>query len=207
MSADPRTDTELLDAWRRGDERAGSVLFGRHYAAMARFFRNKAPDAAEDLMQQTFLACVEGSERFRGDASVRTLLFAIAHNQLRNHYRQKRRLPETDDVFDACSRDLSPGPTTLIARVQEERLLLEGLRSIPLAYQIVLELHYWERLDGQTIAEITGAPLGTVKTRIRRGRQLLEQAMSDIAESRKVLESTLSNLEDWARGLREHAGA
>jgi RNA polymerase sigma-70 factor, ECF subfamily len=207
MSAGPCSDIDLLDAWRHGDEGAGSVLFGRHYAAIARFFHNKAPEAAEDLVQQTFLACVEGSERFRGDASVRTLLFAIAHNQLRNHYRRRRRQPETDDLFDECSRSLSPGPTTLIAKAQEERLLLEALRLIPLAYQIVLEFHYWEQLDAQAIAEITGVPLGTAKTRIRRGRQLLEQAMSEIAESRNVLESTLSNLEDWARGLRAHSGA
>lgn len=202
MSAAPRSDIDLLDAWRQGDQSAGSELFGRHYAAVARFFHNKAPDVAADLVQQTFLACVESTERFRGDSSVRTLLFAIAHHQLGNHYRRRKRTPETDELFEDCSLALSPGPTTIIAKAQEERLLLEALRRIPLTYQIVLEFYYWEQLDAQAIAEVTGVPLGTAKTRIRRGRELLEQALSEIAESKNVLKSTLSNLEDWARGLR-----
>ena len=61
--------------------------------SVARFFRNKLPaDAAhEDLIQQTFLGCVEAKSLFRGDASFRSFLFAIARNQLSKHWRKRSR--------------------------------------------------------------------------------------------------------------------
>ena len=56
MGADQKTDFELLEAWREGDQRAGKELFARHFDSIYRFFRSKVDDAAEDLTQQTFLA-------------------------------------------------------------------------------------------------------------------------------------------------------
>lgn len=61
----PRSDEELLAAWRAGERRAGELLFERYYEPVARFFFNKT-DAAAELIQQTFLACVEGAAKFRG---------------------------------------------------------------------------------------------------------------------------------------------
>jgi RNA polymerase sigma factor (sigma-70 family) len=210
------TDSELLGAWKRGNQRAGAEFFERHYPSIARFFGNKAPDAAEDLVQKTFLACLEGIARFRGQSSVRTYLFGIAHNQLRLHYRQAGRqagpdagdwdgAPVDDIDFSQVSvHQLRPGMSTMLARRREERLLLEALRRIPLECQAVLELHYWEDLKVADIAAIMGGvPAGTVKTRMRRARALLEKAMTELADSGDLLRSTLSNLDDWAGGLRD----
>ena len=63
MSADERSDFELLEAWREGDQRAGRELFARHFDAIYRFFRSKIEDAADDLTQQTFLGCVKHGEK------------------------------------------------------------------------------------------------------------------------------------------------
>lgn len=211
-TATATTDSELLGAWKEGDQRAGAAFFARHYPSIARFFANKAPpDAAEDLVQKTFLACLEGFGRFREQSSVRTYLFGIAHNQLRLHYRQVgRRAGEgggarLDDVdFAQVSvQQLRPGLSTQLARRREERLLLEALRRIPLECQVVLELHYWEELKVADIAAAMGVPPGTLKTRMRRARALLEQAMTELAGSDELLQSTLSNLDDWAGGLRD----
>jgi len=60
------TDSELFDAWLRGDARAAAELFERHFDAIARFFRNKVIEGHEDLVQQTFAACLESRDRFRG---------------------------------------------------------------------------------------------------------------------------------------------
>ena len=70
-------DRELLEAWRGGDEAAGRALFERHFDAIFRFFRAKLPEAAEDLTQQTFLGCLKGKERYRGESSFRTYLFTM----------------------------------------------------------------------------------------------------------------------------------
>ena len=58
------TDTELLSAWRGGDLECGRTLFERHFDGVRRFFANKLDHGAEDMVQRTFLACVEGRDRF-----------------------------------------------------------------------------------------------------------------------------------------------
>jgi RNA polymerase sigma-70 factor (ECF subfamily) len=81
------SDRELLDAWREGDKDAARQLLDRHYGPLDRFFRNKVGAEAADLVQRTMLVCVESRDRFRGEASFRTDLFAIARNELRAHVR------------------------------------------------------------------------------------------------------------------------
>ncbi|MCA9682084.1 MAG: RNA polymerase subunit sigma-70, partial [Myxococcales bacterium] len=66
--SDRSTDAELFESWSRGDARAGSELFDRHFAAIARFFRNKVTHDFEDLIQQTFTACLEARANFRRES-------------------------------------------------------------------------------------------------------------------------------------------
>ena len=198
------TDEELLDAWRQGDRRSGAVLFERHYESVARFFRNKVGDRdGADLIQKTFLALVESRERFRGHSSFRTFLFAVARNVLGKHYRAKRRDGERLDFGLTAVHDLGPSPTQILAKHGEQRLLLQALRRIPLDYQVILELYYWESMKAADVAAITNIPVGTARTRIRRAKQLLEQQLTVIADSDARLESTITRLDDWARQLRE----
>ncbi len=201
----PSADSELLTAWQAGDERAGAALFERHYPAIKRFFDNKVPEAAEELIQSTFLKCLEARERFRGDSSLRTFLFAIAHNLLREHFRSRHhRDPAAPlEPSNVSAHDLQPGPSTMLAAKQQQRLLLDALRRIPLDYQIALELHYWEGYTAAQIGEVVDVPLGTIKTRLRRGRQLLEAAIEQLAENPELRQSTISQVEQWAAGIRD----
>jgi RNA polymerase sigma factor (sigma-70 family) len=198
-------DVELFRAWCEGDADSGSQLFDRHYPAVARYFHNKVADAqAADLVQATFLAAVEGRARFRGEGSIRGYLLGVAHNLLCRHYRDKR--GSDVDLSQVSAADVGPTATQELGTKQEQKLLLLALRSIPLELQEVLELHYWEGLDTEQIGEIVGIPRGTVKSRMFRGRRLLEEQLARLARDPAVLESTMANLEDWARGLRERLG-
>ncbi|MGH1348644.1 MAG: RNA polymerase sigma factor [Nannocystales bacterium] len=141
------------------------------------------------------------AHRFRGDASVRTFLFSIAHNILRHHLRGRHRSEQPFDSGAVSIAELAPGPATALGRKQEQRLLARALRNIPLDYQVALELHYWEQLSATQIAEVTGVPVGTIKTRIRRGRQLLQERSTDLAETPQELTSTLGGFEEWIRAL------
>ncbi|MEZ4384371.1 MAG: sigma-70 family RNA polymerase sigma factor [Nannocystaceae bacterium] len=199
------SDEQLLSAWCAGDRRAGEALFERHYESIARFFRNKVGhDAAPDLIQRTFLALVESRERFRGESSFRTFLFAVAHNILGRHYRSKRRGGEHLDFGAVSVSDLGPTPTALLARRDEEKALLAALRRIPIEHQVILELYFWERMKAAEIAAILERPEGTIRTRIRRAKQLLEGAMQEIGASRELIASTISGLDRWAAQVREH---
>jgi RNA polymerase sigma-70 factor (ECF subfamily) len=193
-------DEALFEAWRGGDGRAGAELFERHYPAIARFFRNKVDVDAPDLIQKTFLGCIEGRERVRGDSSFRTYLFAVAHHVLYKHFRARAR--SHLDFGVTSVHDLRPTATALLARRGEERALLAALRRIPLEHQVVLELYFWERLTALEIAEIQGVPEGTVRTRLRRAKQLLEAALGQVAASPTELRDTLSDLDGWASSIR-----
>jgi RNA polymerase sigma-70 factor (ECF subfamily) len=197
------TDAELLQAWRGGDRASGEALFERHFDAVARFFRNKVDHGIDDLIQRTFLACVESKDRFRGESSFRTFLFAVAHNVLGKHFRSKRRHGDRIDFGVTSVYDLSPSPSVIVAKHREQQVLLQALRRIPIESQIVLELYYWEKLTAADVAQVVGVPEGTAKTRIRRAKQLLEQEMGKLISAKDQLETTVANLDSWAAGLRD----
>lgn len=198
------TDIELLERWRKGDERAGRALFERHFEPIYRFFRNKIDDAADDLTQQTFLGCLKAKDRFRGDSSFRTYLFSIARNRLYSFLRERDRRQSTFVSGDQTVADLgSPTPTGFVAARGEQALLLRALRHLPLDMQIALELHYWEDLTIREIAEILETPGGTIKRRIQRGRQRLDVLIGELASDATLAASTQAGLATWAHGLRE----
>ena len=197
------SDAQLLQAWAEGDRQAGEQLFERHFEAIARFFRNKLPSDAqhEDLIQQTFLGCVEARDRFRGDASFRSFLFAIAHNQLSKYWRARSR--DRLDLQTISVFDLDPSPSAALARDEDQHRLLHALRRIPLDAQVALELHYWEAMTAAEVGEVLGVPLGTAKTRLRRAKQLLEAELREL-DAGLAVEATGTRLDTWARELREH---
>lgn len=195
-------DFELLQAWRDGDARAGNELFHRHFDSICRFFSNKLQNDVEDLIQRTFLACVEGRDRFTGQASFRAYLFGIARNVLRRYFRDKSQHAKRFGDMEGSAADFAPGPSLLIADKREQRLLLTALRTLPLDHQIILELYYWENLSGPELSAALEIPEGTIRGRIRRAKQLLETAIGECADSPELLRSTIADLESWARSLK-----
>ena len=196
-----QSDVALLEAWRGGDRKAGDNLFTRHFDSIYRFFASKIRGDVEDLVQSTFLACVEGQQVFRGEASFRTYLFAIAKRLLYRRLRSNRRQPKLDFTITSLQQ-LGPSPSAAFGARQEQRLLLEGLRRIPIEMQVALELHYWEQLTGPQIAEVLEIPEGTVRSRLRRAREALVAQLEQLASSPEQLHSTLGNLDRWAADHR-----
>jgi len=197
------TDLDLLDAWRGGDVRAGDVLFRRYFAQLSRFFRNKADIGVEDLIQSTFLASVAGRDSFREASSFRTYLFAIARHNLYAHYRRQGR--EIDFVQTSVV-DLGASPSGPLTRHEEAATLLRALRAIPLEFQIVLELTYWEGMKGPEIAEVLAIPANTVRSRLARARDALRQALAQSIREPGLLRATLADLDGWAESLRAEFG-
>ena len=196
------TDEELFQEWKGGDQRAGSALFERHFKSLYRFFRGKVDRGAEDLVQETLVACIKGRDRIREGGSFRAYMFVVARRLLRQHYAKRDDGVEAD--FNTASlAALAPGPSTVAAKKEEDRLILEGLRQLPLDYQICLELHEWEGLSGPELAEVLGVPEGTIRSRIRRGRIQLREAVEKLASSPELLRSTKTRLEDWAKSIRD----
>lgn len=200
-TGDWHVDVALLQAWRTGDLDAGADLFDRHSGAVARFFRNKLPEQAEELMQETFLVLVQSRDRIREGITVRAFLLGIARNKLLKQLEKMANNRVVDHEADSVF-DLAPGASTIIARKQEQRLLLEGLRRIPIEHQIALELFYWEGLSAAEIADVFGISHSAMRSRMSKARELLEAQMAKLAESSELLGSTVAGLDDWVADIR-----
>mgnify|MGYP001366031676 CR=1 FL=1 len=192
-----KTDLELLAAWRDDDASAGGELFRRYFDPLFRFFVNKVPDDAEDLIQNTLMACVRYGDKVGQASSFRAYLFTMARNELYRFLRSKKPHGEID--FGVSSLvDLAPSPSTVLGSAERERQLLGALRSLPVDAQLILELHYWEDLSTAELAEILEMPQGTAKSRIRRAKQLLQTAL------RRGTDPTETDaLERWVRSMRD----
>lgn len=177
MSDDDRADHELLAAWRAKDPLSGDLLVRRHFASIYAFLRSKACDHVDELVQATFLACVESVERIDGTRSFRAYLFGIARRQLIYHYRQRRREVDRFDPMLESVRDAVGSPSRIVAIREEERVVLDALNVLPLDLQITLELHYWEGMSVAEVGEVLGVPGGTVKSRLHRAREMLREAL------------------------------
>ena len=192
-------DDALFEAWTRGDSGAGEQLFDRYFLRLVRFFRTKVHGEVEELIQQTFLGCLEGRGRWRGDGSFHAFVFGVARNVLFNFYRARNRHDDQVAISEVSLHDLDPRPSAVLAERREHQLLLDCLRRLPLDAQLMLELHYWEEMTSAAIAEVLRIPHGTAQTRIRRARQLLAAEIE-----RRVAHPLTSPLDfdAWARELR-----
>ena len=189
------SDRELFEAWADGDRKRGNELFQRHFDGLYRFFNNKVGDAAEDLVQQTFMACVRHRDGFRHDASFRTYLFRVARTKLYDHFLERNK-NEAIDFGMSTAADLgAPAVDSLVEQRQETRLLLKALRKLPLDLQIALELYYVEQLRSRELAEVLDIPHGTVRSRLRRGRDALREQLAKLTENRRLIESTIEPLD------------
>jgi RNA polymerase sigma factor (sigma-70 family) len=169
-------DLTLLERWRAGDAAAGRDLFRRHFDEIYRFFEHKVGGDADDLAQRTFTAAIASRERFRGQSSFRTYLFAIARNEL---YTYLRRLPRAEHLdFEAVSIDaVVTSLGSRLDRAREVEVLHAVLRQLPAEQQLLLELHYWHDLDAAALAEVFEVPAGTIRVRLSRARSALRERM------------------------------
>jgi RNA polymerase sigma-70 factor (ECF subfamily) len=185
-------DDELLARWRAGDARAGQILVRRHFDELYGFFRNKVDRGVDDLVQRTFLACVEGHQRIRS-ASFRTYMFAAARRILHRDFEQRCR-ERGIDPLESTVQDANGSVTQILAERREHRLLLLALQRIPLRDQVLLELYLYG-LPQAEIAEITEQPAKTIRNTLFRARDKLRAAVQSLATDPALQRATLEDLD------------
>jgi len=194
------SDLELLSAWRSGDSQAGNTLCKRHVDALYRFFRTKVSSGAEDLVQHTLTAAVEARDRFAGQSSFKSYLFGIARNLLRAEFRRRMKWERDPDFSGQSLEDCDPSPSTALREAQQRSLLTRAMRRIPVDFQIALELYYWENLTGPELAEILGLGEPGVRSRLRRAKEALRDAMDNLGASDEDSLASLRQLEGVPAG-------
>lgn len=171
-------DLALLDRWCAGDAAAGNALFRRHYEAVYRFFAAKTEGELDDLAQETFLACVRERPRFQRHSSFRTYLFAIAKYTLYGYWRRKARRATPVDFDELSIASLSTSAASRLTRREDHARLLDALQKLPLEQQLLLELHYWEDLPREQLAEVFAVEPATTRSRLFRARAALRELLA-----------------------------
>jgi RNA polymerase sigma factor (sigma-70 family) len=194
-------DFALLDQWCGGDNGAGNALFRRHFATVCRFFANKVDGDVDDLVQETFLACVRQRQQFQRQSTFRTYLFAIARNLLYNHWGKVAKRAAILDFDEISIASLSTSAGGRLARGDDRARLLDALRALPLEQQLLLELHYWEELEREQLAEIFEVEPATTRSRLFRARAALRDRLT-LASQLPLRAATDDVLDAWARSLR-----
>ncbi|MBM3819422.1 MAG: sigma-70 family RNA polymerase sigma factor [Acidimicrobiia bacterium] len=154
------------------------------YAVALRLTRNRAD--AEDLVQDTYVKALRSAHQFRPGTNLKAWLFTILHNTWRNRVRDDTRRQVTvdvdgDRVDEAAGQDAAGAPETperILLRASLDADLQAALDELPEAFRTAVWLRDVEELSYADIAAVVGVPIGTVMSRISRGRKMLFQRLS-----------------------------
>jgi len=188
------SEVEFIEKLKAGDAQAFDCLVIRYSADIyALLFRlTQEAEEASDLTQETFLSALKAIKKFRGEADLKTWLVRIAINESRNRFRWwKRRRREKTISMDAAIGEgetiLSETFSSNFASPEEnylhkerEKLLTEALADLPVVFREAVVLCDIEGLSYEEIAVALNANIGTVKSRIARGREELRKKLNDV---------------------------
>jgi RNA polymerase sigma-70 factor, ECF subfamily len=186
-------DEERASLDRRFEQEAMPLLPGM-YSAAFRLTRNAAD--AEDLLQETFLRAYRGFHQFQEGTNLRAWLYRILTNTFINTYRKRQREPqtvseeETPDwyLYSRMAEDgLEPSAETQVLEALPDEDVQEALSSLPDQFRIAVLLADVEGFSYKEIAEITGVPIGTVMSRLHRGRKALEKRLWEVVRERGLV--------------------
>lgn len=177
----PEQEQAWISAARNGDQEAFEALVRayekRVFALTTRLCGN--PEDAQEAAQEAFLAVWRGLPFFRGDASFSTWLYRLTSNACMDLLRRERRdagsLSLDDGELDLDAPDPGEGPQEAAERAELRRAIEAGLQALPPDYRVALILRELHQLSYAEISQAVDADLGTVKSRISRGRKLLQK--------------------------------
>jgi RNA polymerase sigma-70 factor (ECF subfamily) len=166
LSNNEASDLALIKAVAGGDRNAMHALYARHNLKVYRFILQliKDPSLAEDLLSEVFLDVWRQAAAFKAKSQVSTWLLAIARNKAISAM-QRRRDEQLDEDVLATVEDPADNPQTLAENDSRAAIVQKCLSQLSPAHREVLELVYYHEKSIDEIAEITGIPASTVKTR------------------------------------------
>jgi len=189
------TDKELVRRVKKGDKQAFDLLFSRYQHKIlnlvSRYLRDQQD--VEDVTQEAFIKAFRALPRFRGESAFYTWLYRIAINTAKNHLvARSRRPPGVDvDIDDAEFMDgtdvlrESESPEAVLSRDELLEVINATLSELPDDLRSAVTLREFDGLTYEQIAEIMDCPVGTVRSRIFRAREAIDQRIEPLLSGRE----------------------
>lgn len=186
MEPDTADDASLLRAHCAGDPHAFARLYDRYDRPCFRFIRRTLAsghvDAADDLHQETWIAVSRNAAAFDPEkASFPAWLFTIARNKVWDHLRRQKVAVLASVEDDAAMTVPDPGPTPLEHAASRElaQRIVDAVEALPLAQRETFVMFAHAGLSLEDVAQATGVPMETARSRLRYARATLRQALAD----------------------------
>lgn len=172
-------DLELARACAAGDTAARRRFVREYHPHLTRFLGNKvARQQIGDLVQDVFVRLFSRSlGAYSGQGRLRSFVLGVAYRCALEHFREDYRVARRGS-WEGEPSERRPSPSRVAAQKGRRHTLCAELRRLPRELQEVLEFFYWNELTTAEIAAIVGAPVGTIKWRLARARELLKQRLA-----------------------------
>ncbi|MCS6874865.1 MAG: sigma-70 family RNA polymerase sigma factor [Pyrinomonadaceae bacterium] len=177
-------DVNLIERFLSGDEDGFEELVNRYHRPLVSYIHKMVDDyeTALDLTQEVFIKVYNFAEQYSSKYKFSTWIYKIAHNTAVDYLRRRiseKSLDDEQSEFQAIpkNKSLSPEQESL---TREWLIQVESvIRCLPTSYRELIILRHQQELSYEEIAKITGLPLGTVKNRLFRAREMMKQMLSE----------------------------
>lgn len=197
MTDQQASDQQLVARVQKGDRRAFDLLVIKYQHRVLALVSRFIPDFAEaqDITQEAFVKAYRALPNFRGDSQFYTWMYRIAVNTAKNYLvSRNRRTPIRDiDVDDAeffadegNMKDVA-SPDKLLARDQLQKVVFDAINALPDDLRMAITLREMDGLSYEDIAQVMDCPIGTVRSRIFRAREAIEQKMKPLLAETEVV--------------------
>lgn len=156
-------------------------------------------EEAEDLVQEAAVQAFRAFHTFQQGTNFKAWFFKVLLNCFRSHYRKRKREPEITPIEDAPDlylyiqtanaglHERSSNPAALVISKMSEEQIKRAIAALPEEYRVVCVLYFMEEVAYQEIADILDCPVGTVRSRLHRGRKLLQKALWQVAQEHQIV--------------------
>ena len=177
------TDTQLAKSVQQGNKQAFDLLVIKYQPKVLSIIRRYVggSDEAQDIAQEAFLKAYLALPNFRGDSAFYTWLYRIVINSAKNHIIKRKKTVNTVDMEIQDAENIAPLnhsrhfnlPEAELSREQLEQAIAKAMSQLPEDLRIAITLREIDGLSYQEIAEVTNCPIGTVRSRIFRARDII----------------------------------
>lgn len=193
MTTERECDQLLVERVRDGDKQAFDLLVAKYQRRLMRLLSRIVhdPAEAEDVVQETFIKAYRALRHFRGDAAFYTWLYRIGINTAKNHLAtQGRRMPASIDADTEQAEFFNDGeylrdintPESMLASKQIAQTVNAAMDGLPVDLRTAIALREIEGLSYEEISDIMACPIGTVRSRIFRAREVIAEKLRPLLD-------------------------